>query len=218
MATRTIKTIDGTEHSGDSSDFTDYYSHVEYRDASETKIIYLNNIVSDGTVKNGSETMMPVKIGVMAGIITFLLLLFVLNKFSNNVQAQLPTAEKEKTTQVVPGKSEQIAKNETQNAAKNKTHKLEQEELQKLLEQDITELFAQKYIDPLTDYIIEHQDNTLRKSYVQRVIAERNRRCANIEKRFQKQPKNARTLVKLTKDYNYSCSEIVTRFAQRIRI
>ncbi|EDN70994.1 hypothetical protein BGP_2997 [Beggiatoa sp. PS] len=215
MATRTIKTIDGTEHSGDSSDFTDYYSHVEYRDASETKIIYLNNIVSDSTVKNWSETMMPLKIGVMAGIITFLLLLFVLNKFSNNVQAQLPTAEKEKTTQVVPGKSEQIAKNETQKATKNKTHKLEQE-LQKFLEQELDELLAQKYIDPLTNYIRQHQKDNLRKSYVQQVIKERNRRCAETEKRFQKQPKNARTLVKLTKGYNYSCPDVITQFAQRI--
>jgi hypothetical protein len=192
MATRIIKTIDGMEHSGNSGDFTDYDNYIEYRDFSETKVIYRHNIIYDSIMRNWNETMMtPVKIGVVTGIITFLLLWFSLNRLA--VHAQSPEPEIKKPTPVV-------------NNTQNQEHQKWEQELQKL--------FAQSYIDPFTNYIIKYQWDKKRASYVERARMERQRRCENIEKIFQKKPQNYKTLVQLTKGYNYSCPEVVTQFAQ----
>jgi hypothetical protein len=83
-------------------------------------------------------------------------------------------------------------------------------------EQELQHLFAQPRIDPLTDAINGHEGDNTRMLYVQRLKTERAKRCSEIERRFQIQPKNNRTLAKLTKGYNYSCPDVITRFAQRI--
>ena len=196
MATRIIKTVDGMEHLGNSSDFTDYHSHVEYRDFSETKVIYRNNIIYDSIIRNwGETTMTPIKVGIATGIITFFLLWFSLNRLT--VQAQSPEPETTETKLTVVDKTQQ------------------NQELQKW-EQELQKLLAQSYIDPLTAYIDKYQGDKKRSPYVKRARTERKRRCENIEQSFQQKPKNYWTLAKLTKGYNYSCPKVVNRFAQSL--
>ena len=90
------------------------------------------------------------------------------------------------------------------------------QERQQLREQELQILFSQKRIDPLTRYLAQHEGDNTRTSYVSRVKTERVRRCAEIERLYQKSPKNYQILAKLTKGYNYSCPGVVTRFVQNI--
>ncbi|MCP4702471.1 MAG: hypothetical protein GY862_37270 [Gammaproteobacteria bacterium] len=78
--------------------------------------------------------------------------------------------------------------------------------------QEMEELFSQALIDPLTKYIEKYRDD--KYSYVEEVLAEREKRCEQIELRYQKREKTRANLIKLTGGYDYSCPQVVERFTK----
>ncbi|MDY6993087.1 MAG: hypothetical protein SVR94_10860 [Pseudomonadota bacterium] len=81
-------------------------------------------------------------------------------------------------------------------------------------EQEIQSLFKQKYIDPLTEYIEYYEFDDQRAPFVEQVLVERDKRCSEIEQRYQAQKHNDQTGLQLKKGYNYSCPEVVERLSQ----
>lgn len=84
-------------------------------------------------------------------------------------------------------------------------------------EQEVQNLLNQEYIDPLTQYIEKYRRNKKKSHHVQEIIAERDRRCAEIEKLYHQRQKNYVTLARLRKGYNYSCPDVVTKFAKSLQ-
>ncbi|MDM8559310.1 hypothetical protein [Candidatus Parabeggiatoa sp. HSG14] len=199
MATRTIKTIDAVEHSGDSSRFTEYEEYIEYRSFLRTIIIYRSMIIHDSIAINFTEIfaipILSVILGVLSAIITFVV-----------IQEEARNEIEEVITSAVEVAEKSIAKGEKNNLQLN----------QEILAQEIEALFTQSYINPLTDYLLKYQGDNSRASYLKRIETERQKRCGKIGKRFQQQDKNSTTLVQLTRGYNYSCPQIVTGFAKSI--
>jgi hypothetical protein len=94
------------------------------------------------------------------------------------------------------------------------TNVSEQENTQ--FEQEVHYLFDQKYIDPLTDYVEKYQTDNHRTEQVQRVLEERDKRCAEIEQRYQHQKKDTLTLAKLKKGYAHSCPQAIATFVETL--
>jgi len=91
---------------------------------------------------------------------------------------------------------------------KSSIHTFFQRELQTLLDQS--------FIDPLTHYILQYQGDKDRAWYVQLAKTERENRCAKIEQNFQRRPKKCKYLAWLKRGYNFSCPQVVVKFAQNI--
>ena len=85
-----------------------------------------------------------------------------------------------------------------------------------LFERELQSLLDQAFIDPFTQYILQYQEDKDRSWYVQQAKTEREKRCANIERRFQRRPKNCATLAWLKRGYNYSCPQVVVKFGEKI--
>jgi TPR repeat protein len=83
-------------------------------------------------------------------------------------------------------------------------------------ELEVQKLLRQKQIDPLTKYIEIHQNNKNQFDNVQMVRIERDKRCAQIAKRYQKMEKTAENLNQLREGYNYSCPRVVSDFAATV--
>lgn len=81
---------------------------------------------------------------------------------------------------------------------------------------EVNALFDQPYIDPLTRYLERYRDDASRASHLQRVLAERDARCARIARQFDTRPATAKTLQQFRAGYAYSCPDQVHAFAQRI--
>ena len=73
-------------------------------------------------------------------------------------------------------------------------------------------LFDQPYIDPLTDYLIEHQGEPARKVVLRQIRQERDQRCAAIAEKFAKEPATKAVLEDYNRGYGYSCPQQVATF------
>lgn len=77
-------------------------------------------------------------------------------------------------------------------------------------------LFDQPYIDPLTDYLKEHGDETDRESILRQIEDERDLRCQVIAADYAGKPAIEQTLARYRAGYNYSCPAEVEAFAKRV--
>lgn len=77
-------------------------------------------------------------------------------------------------------------------------------------------LFDQPYIDPLTDYLIEHYADDDRRSVLQQVREERDRRCEAVATEFTDEPSTRDALKRFNAGYAYSCPEQVAAFEERV--
>lgn len=77
-------------------------------------------------------------------------------------------------------------------------------------------LFQQPYIDPLTDYLIEHNGDQTRQAVLQEVRQERDRRCEQIAVQYNNQPATRTVLKRFNLSYAYSCPQQVAAFEERI--
>lgn len=77
-------------------------------------------------------------------------------------------------------------------------------------------LFDQRYIDPLTNYLIEHAGDPDRAGVLARVRQERDRRCGVIARQYESEPATARTLARYNAGYAYSCPQQVAAFEARV--
>lgn len=78
-------------------------------------------------------------------------------------------------------------------------------------------LFDQPYIDPLTDYLKEHGDDTGREAVLRQIAEERDRRCQVIADGYAGKPATEQRLARYRAGYNYSCPAEVESFAQRVQ-
>nr|WP_297403775.1 tetratricopeptide repeat protein [uncultured Marinobacter sp.] len=83
-------------------------------------------------------------------------------------------------------------------------------------EQEQQALFRQPYIDPLTDYLEQYGDDERRATIVDRVRAERNRRCRAVAEEYAEQPATEPVLEQFRAGYQYSCPAEVVAFADRV--
>jgi hypothetical protein len=77
-------------------------------------------------------------------------------------------------------------------------------------------LFTQPYIDPLTEYLVEHRDDRSRASVLQQVEQERDVRCEAIAGEYANAPATEAMLRRYEAGYNYSCPDQVAAFAERV--
>lgn len=87
---------------------------------------------------------------------------------------------------------------------------------QKVFEQEQQALFDQRYIDPLTDYLIEHAGDPDRAVVMARVRQERDRRCTVIAEKYHNEPATAQMLARYNAGYAYSCPQQVAAFEVRV--
>lgn len=73
-------------------------------------------------------------------------------------------------------------------------------------------LFDQPFIDPLTDYLIEHQSEPERRAVLQHIRRERDQRCATIAGEFAGEPATPAVLERYNRGYGYSCPQQVADF------
>ena len=78
-------------------------------------------------------------------------------------------------------------------------------------------LFDQPYIDPLTEYLNEHQGDASRSDQLAVVRAERERRCDAIAQRYDTRPLTSEQVARYRAGYGFSCPEDVQAFALRYR-
>ncbi len=84
-------------------------------------------------------------------------------------------------------------------------------------DEDVQILFSQKYIDPLTDWLAKNEKDKKLATEISRVTAEREKRCANIAKRYQRRDKTPAMLDKLKRGYLKSCPQVVANFAEQVK-
>jgi uncharacterized protein len=77
-------------------------------------------------------------------------------------------------------------------------------------------LFNQPYIDPLTDYLIEYQEDPDRSEVLQQVREERDRRCSAVADEYASEPATESVLEAYNISYGYSCPEQVAEFENRV--
>lgn len=78
-------------------------------------------------------------------------------------------------------------------------------------------LFDQPYIDPLTDYLKEHGNDTDRESVLRQIEKERDRRCLAIAEDYSSKPATEQTLARYRAGYQYSCPAEVKAFSERVK-
>ncbi|MDI9243792.1 tetratricopeptide repeat protein [Marinobacter sp. CHS3-4] len=86
----------------------------------------------------------------------------------------------------------------------------------KSFDQERAALFDQPYIDPLTDYLIEHSGDAARAELLDQVREERDRRCKEVARQFSEEPATPRVLARFNAGYAYSCPEQVAAFESRV--
>lgn len=77
-------------------------------------------------------------------------------------------------------------------------------------------LFDQPYIDPLTNYLIEHQGDPERASVLPEIRQERDLRCQTVAEEYKDEPAIRAVLERYNLSYGYSCPEDVAEFAKRV--
>lgn len=83
-------------------------------------------------------------------------------------------------------------------------------------DQEQQALFDQRFIDPLTDYLIEHAGDSDRADTLARVREERDRRCEVIAEQYRNEPATAQALARYDAGYAYSCPQQVAAFEARV--
>ncbi len=83
-------------------------------------------------------------------------------------------------------------------------------------EKELQALLAQPWIDPLTDYIKQHQGDAARTSVLARLLTERERRCNQVDQRYAQGDKTADALTRYRAGYGYSCPQQVQAFAEQV--
>ena len=81
---------------------------------------------------------------------------------------------------------------------------------------EVDALFAQPYIDPLTRYLERYQDESAAARHLDRVAAERDRRCQVIADSYQQRAATRENLERYRRGYLYSCPDDVSAFARRL--
>lgn len=89
-------------------------------------------------------------------------------------------------------------------------------ERQLAYDREVQQLFAQPWIDPLTRYLEQYRSDESRAEHLQRVLRERDARCAAIAERYAQRPLTASTLEQYRVGYRYSCPRQVQAFAARL--
>lgn len=77
-------------------------------------------------------------------------------------------------------------------------------------------LFDQPYIDPLTEYLEKHGDDSDRKPLLRQIEEERDRRCQVIAEEYADEPATEQSLARYRAGYQYSCPAEVNAFAKRV--
>lgn len=77
-------------------------------------------------------------------------------------------------------------------------------------------LFDQPYIDPLTNYLIEHQSDPARAPVRRQIRQERDLRCQAVAREYANEPAIRAVLERYNLGYGYSCPEDVAEFAKRV--
>jgi hypothetical protein len=77
-------------------------------------------------------------------------------------------------------------------------------------------LFDQPYVDPLTDYLIEHQGDPDRERVVEQVRQERDQRCLTVATQYADKPATEQMLRRYNISYGYSCPQQVAAFEKRV--
>lgn len=77
-------------------------------------------------------------------------------------------------------------------------------------------LFDQPFIDPLTDYLIEHQGDPARETVLPQIRQERNQRCAAVAEQYADEPASEAVLARYNLGYGYSCPQDVAAFERRL--
>ncbi|MCL5041424.1 MAG: sel1 repeat family protein [Gammaproteobacteria bacterium] len=83
-------------------------------------------------------------------------------------------------------------------------------------EAEVEALFDQPYIDPLTRYLDQHEDDRRYARYLDKVAAERERRCAEIAQQYRSRAATAENLSRYRRGYLLSCPDDVSAFAERV--
>ena len=85
------------------------------------------------------------------------------------------------------------------------------------LEAERQVLIDQPYIDPLTNYLIEHHGDPTRASTLQQIRQERDLRCEKVARQYADEPATEVVLERYNFNYGYSCPEQVAAFGERVR-
>lgn len=83
-------------------------------------------------------------------------------------------------------------------------------------EQEQQALLDQPYIDPLTNYLIDHQGDPARATILEQIQQERDRRCAAVARRYADLPPTEAMLERYDAGYAYSCPQQVRVFEERV--
>ncbi|TVP92892.1 MAG: sel1 repeat family protein [Pseudomonadaceae bacterium] len=83
-------------------------------------------------------------------------------------------------------------------------------------EAEVAELFEQPYIDPLTRYLEQHEDDSRYARHLDKVAIERDRRCAEIAQQYRGRAATADNLSRYRRGYLFSCPDDVSAFADRV--
>jgi hypothetical protein len=84
-------------------------------------------------------------------------------------------------------------------------------------EQEVQHLLNLKQIDLLTQYVEKHRHDEAKSLYVEKIKAERDKQCRDIEAHYQSVKKDYATFLKMKKQYGYSCPQAVANFLESYR-
>lgn len=82
--------------------------------------------------------------------------------------------------------------------------------------QEMEALLDQKYIDPIADYIDEHQGDPEREQALIQLQAERETRCQAVARIYAEREKSYHYLNRLKRNYTRACPDVVTDFAAQV--
>jgi hypothetical protein len=85
------------------------------------------------------------------------------------------------------------------------------------IETQLEALFTQPYIDPLTRFLLEHQQDEDYENAVVRVRAERNWRCQKMAESYAERPKTQEMADKFKRGYQFSCPDEVIAFQTMVQ-
>jgi TPR repeat protein len=88
----------------------------------------------------------------------------------------------------------------------------------RIYDRELDELFGQPFIDPLTRYLEQHQNDASRARHLSMVLEERDDRCRVIAERFVGEPRTTASLQRYSKGYAYSCPQQVEQFAAEVAL
>lgn len=81
---------------------------------------------------------------------------------------------------------------------------------------EVDALFEQPYIDPLTEYLQQYDEDPSRTAQLQRVEIERERRCEVVARRYNSDEISKTNLALYRRGYNFSCPQDVAAYAARL--